>query len=655
MKFYYTFFMMAISSVSPIFAKSAPEASEIKQLLVPIKEENGKVIEVTSQRTLLPSLDFISEKIQRLDSVIGFNSDGSFGTLQQFSYDDNGWWNETNYHYWSPETNSWEEPFQSIIIDRMENGYVLSESNLFYGAGIRTEYEYDNKNRGIKQTNYYKNSENEPWIPTDKGEYIYDDNDNIIEETIFYYDTEQKNWVNMNHNFATWDNKGRQTSIESYYWNGNDWAKSIKIDYEWFNGPYDPDYIEGMEKERLTYRGEYMIIDDNWVLVYITENEFNDEGRIISQSFKYYNREYDNFYGGDSFDGLVYLNTAWKSRIGYDERGLQNENRTFAYIPGPTEQLYELGYVTYEEETLDNGDFIQLTTNQNIIYDESMEPVELQIIDKTWYAYNSSLLKLWCYEEMPSYYDETFYPVLEDKWEYDDNNNLIEQISYDFQDGARVPNFWTTITYDNENNVIEIIGRGNANNGFRPFKESRNELSISPRDYKITEEDFNENWIYTNRWNYTWDKEIQIEKRGYLWDGNNWANNQGQNNYFDFSVKSNQLMIPEAYTDEYKIDYIEELYGYNDSWITTKYAYYYSDLGPSSVSKINTDPCIYFSQNTLFVKDEISDIFIMDIDGRIVAHTRDTELNLDFLSKGLYIATAIMKNGNSTSLKINVR
>lgn len=241
------------------------EVTKITPILSAVKESKGQVVEMPAARRVAPSVREMESPatLQRLDSVVGFNSDGGKGSLQRFVYNDKGWWTETHYYYWNADTQSWGAPVQSILVDRMDNGYVLSESNIFEGFGVRADYVYDERNRGIEKIDYSMNPEDGEWIPTGKGEYAYDDNDNIIEEYVYAFNQNLEDWVNVNHNYATWDAKGRQTSIDSFYWDGNEWVRSMKLEYRWYDGPYDPDYIPGAEKERMTYRLEYMEIDGN--------------------------------------------------------------------------------------------------------------------------------------------------------------------------------------------------------------------------------------------------------------------------------------------------------------------------------------------------------------------------------------------------------
>ncbi|MBD5358888.1 MAG: T9SS type A sorting domain-containing protein [Bacteroides sp.] len=634
-------------------------AEEIAPLLSPVKVKNGITMESMPVKKVSrsPKLLETSATLQRLDSVVGFNSDGSKGSLQRFEYDDNGWWSETHNYYWDSETQTWGEPVQSIFVERMPNGYVLSEKNMYGGYGVRADYEYDDRNRGIAMINYSINPGDEEWTPTNKGEYIYDDADNIIEETVSIYDPLNGEWVGLNHNFATWDAKGRQTSIDSFYWNGTDWQRSMKVDYRWFDGPYDPDYVEGTEKERMEYRCEYMEVDGEWLPVFVDQNEFTAEGRVCSQSWKYYNREFDNYYGGDDYDGRVPLCTSWKSKVLHDDMGIEIENRTFNYVPGPEEKMYEVGYCDFQRQDMDNGDFIMLVTNQNHIYDEAGNSVGTKLIDKTWYAYNANGKKLWCYEEMPSYEGELI-PMVEDKWAYDENGRQIATVSYDFEDGMRVPNTWVTMAYDEDGNQIEILGRENASGGLRPFGvRTRSSESITDRDYRIGEDDEDENWDFTTHWIFEWENGVQTQRLCYRWNGEDWLNNQGQNNYFDFTVPVEEMMVPEAYTDPYKIDYIEQLYGFGEEWASTRMEYYYSEIANTSVKAVDEDSLtVRFHDNTIYVYgSEVAAINVYDLSGQNVCSGAASELALDDLSKGVYIVKVLTCGGTAKSVKVYVK
>jgi len=592
---------------------------------------------------------------ERLDSVVSFNSDGTKGTLMKFVYDTNGWWVESYNYEYDSENNGWGEPVQSFICTRREDGNIISERNMYGDYGVRQDYEYDARGRGISLISYAKEGEGSDWIPSQKGEYKYDDNDNIIEEFTYYWNTETSDWVNVSHNMATWDEKHRQTSIEGYDWDGTEWQPTQKIDYEWFNGPYDPDYVEGTEKERMTYRGEYIIVDGKWLLAFITENEFNDDGRVISQAQKYYNRQYDNFYGGDNLDGKAYFNTAWKSHIEYDERGLKTVDKTMQYVPGPEEKMFELGFVKYEEFPQDNGDFIILGTNQNNIYDDNGNVIGTKEIDKTWIGYNARCQKLWVYEEMPNGANGEMVPVLEDKMAYDEQGHLLEYMVYDYIDGVRTPNYWTSYTYDSEGNVSGNTGRVNGDGGFSPLGKPAN-VAGTDRDYTITDADRNDNWKYTNRWEYEYANGVQTQRKGYTWDGSVWINNQGQVNNFDFSVKLEELLVPQAYVDPYKIDSIEYLYGYGEDWLSTESKYYYSDLGSVGVDEIGgeADSLIYDGSSILMTSGDAS-FTVVDMTGMTVLRGCGKSIATDGLAAGVYVVKAETADGTIRALKIVVK
>lgn len=631
--------------------------AKIEPKLRPVMENTIAKTTRHSQLPMTPEAmqrqsDNVADKIQ-LDSVINFNSDGSRFMLQYFVYSDNGWWIGNYNSYWDTETNKWADPVQEYTCTRSEDGIILSEQNLAYGYGVRQDYKYDEKQRGIQQINY--GLENGKWVETSKGEYIYDENDNIIEEYTYTWDGMQ--WVNNIHNYATWDGKKRQTSIESYTWDGTQWLPSIKADYIWFDGPIDPEYVEGTEKERMIYKGEYFWVNNDWFLIYIFENGFNEDGRLIMQAEKRYNRTYSNWSGGDDFDGLFNLTLTWKSAIDYNERGLQNKSETYQCIPGIEEKYILLGQTTYTEETKANGDCIRLAVNENNTFNENYEVTGKQLLGKTWSAYNKNNKRLWIYEEMPNALGE-MEPVLEDKYEYDENSNTTESMSFDYENGERKTNQWTSYKYDTEGNVIEITGHTSNSGGVSPIgapaRISRSS-EITSKDPYINDVDRNDDWKYSNRWTYKYENGMQVERFGYSWRNETWTNLQGQVNTFDFTVKTEDILVPQAYTDLYKVDKITQYTPSGNEWITADQMYYYSEFQGTGVTQTAVEGQIRFSGNILKVTvgNDI-DNRVYDLTGKQVYQGNNLEENLNHLNKGIYVVKSLIDNETHT-LKIIVR
>lgn len=634
------------------------EVAEITPILSAVNDSQGLVMEMPVANRVAPQVREMESEAtkQRLDSVVAFNSDGSKGTLMRFVYNENGWWTETHNYYWNAGLESWGDPVQSILVDRKENGYVLSESNIYSGYGVRSEYIYDDRDRGIVKTNYSMSPEDGEWIPTSKGEYSYDDNDNIIEEYVYSYDSDNEEWIYVNHNYATWDDKGRQTSIDGSVWNGEEWERTMKVEYRWFDGPRDPDYIEGTDPERMTYRLEYLKVDGEWLPVFITENFFDENGRISGQSYKFYNRENDNYYGGDSYGGMLTLCTSWISEIGHDELGVQNFSKTMNYIPGKEERLVLLGQCEYEREDMEDGDFIVLVTNRVNDFDSGWNVVGDRVVDKSWYAYNKSGQKLWCYEEMPDY-NGVFIPMLEDKWAYDEYGRHTERVAYNFNDGLRVPDSWQSFSYDDDGNQTEILGRCNADGGMTPLGVVAREAGkVTDRDYRVGEDDERENWKFTNHWVNTWENGQITQKLGYRWDGDVWLNNQGQINTFDFAVAVEDMMVPPSYTDIYKVDSIERLYGFGEDWVGTREVYYYTEVINTAVDGIEAEYCISYHDNIIYSNGGES-IFanVYDLGARKVMTGEGTQISLWNLDRGLYVVEAVLSSGVARTLKVYVR
>ena len=255
---------------------------------------------------------------------------------------------------------------------------------------------------------------------------------------------------------------------------------------------------------------------------------------------------------------------------------------------------------------------------------------------------------------MPSY-DGTFIPMVEDKWAYDSDNNLIETVSYDFEGFDRVPNTWVSFAYDADGNQTEVTGRGNAAGGIKPLKPAKAAFSVTDRDYRVGEDDLDENWEYTNHWTFRWENGVQTERLGYVWDGYDWMNSQGQNNVFDFSVTLKDMMVPEAYTDPYKIDYIEQLHGFGEDWLSTRMQYYYSEVVNSSVDGVVSGCGITLYSDTVSSgSGEAVSVNVYDISGKVVYSGEGVSVSLSGLDKGIYVVKA-MCGDSSATFKISRR
>lgn len=560
----------------------------------------------------------------KLDSVITVNPDGSNSTRQYFAYNEKGKEVKRLLSYWNATTNAWDEPFEEYSYEWSQDGYILSESVVGYGQGRRYEYVYNDKNWGIKKIIYTLEATGE-WRESEKGEYTYDDAGNIIEEYIYIWDGGK--WVNSIHNTATWDSKKRQTNYTSYTWEGTDWIGNTKNDYVWFDGPRDPNYEEGTEAERMTYKADYFWVDNKWVQYYIFLNKFNEEGRLIGQAEKYYNREFNNWGGGDNWDGLLGYPRTWESIITLDEHGNQTCSETKSCLPDST-QWISLGVGTYDWTYADNGDREGLYQSIQYIYDEEYNRTGSVVDQQVYYAYNADNKKTWLLQQVA---DENgdMEDLFEEKYTYNEQGAQTYSAVWDWVDGKRTPNISTQYIYNTDGELIETIGR-TGENGMIPMGAPLQKGSaIDAEDEK--------GWVNSARWTYKYQNGFIIEKMGYNWRNSDWATNTGQTVEYEWNCPVTDMIVPEGWADPCKIDIINYYYSDgNGGWLISPQRYYYSEqvTGIRQTESGN----ITFAHNILTIaKGNHIENRVYDVTGKQVYQGNNSEENLNLLSKGIYV------------------
>lgn len=321
------------------------------------------------------------------------NPDGSNSALQYFAYNEAGKEIHREVGYWNALTNTWDEPQEVYDYEWNDEGLIVSQQGLAYGTGVRYEYKYNDQGLGIEQINYQLGTDG-GWDPVSKGEYDYDELGNMVEETSYTWNGSQ--WVPYAHNLASWDAKKRQTSYTGYVWDGAQWVGSERYDYVWFDGPIDPSMegVEGIETDRMTYKGNFTWVDGQWRQYYFFTNEIREDGYLIGQSEHYYNRQSGKWCGGDNWDGFLGFTRTWKGRTTYNDRNHAVLSETWYCMPDSTGwQLIGASPTTweYDEEGNRLGLFKLITYN----YDEEGNLLGESFTQQTHYGYNADNKKTW--------------------------------------------------------------------------------------------------------------------------------------------------------------------------------------------------------------------------------------------------------------------
>lgn len=622
----------------------------ISPKLQPVKLSDGKTLQAVKpgqpMLTAPQALPEAGEMKMRLDSVITKDANGNNSMLQYFVYNDKGKEIKREYSYWNAQTNAWDTPYETYEYDWTDYGYVLREQVKGIGYGRKIEYVYNDQRLGIEQVIYDLGTDGE-WVESQKGEYSYDDAGNIIEEYIYAWDGTE--WANSAHNTATWDSKKRQTSITSYAWDGTGWTGNTKTDYVWFDGPRDPNYVEGTEAERMTYKGEYFWIDGAWHHYYIFENHINDKGILIGQAERYYNREYGNWAGGDMWNGRLVFCMTWEGKTTLDEHDNQILSETYQCLPDSSRWIL-LGAGTYDWEYAEDGSREGVYQNTQYTYDEDYNKTGESVNYRTYYAYNADNKKTWILDQALGESGE-LESLFEEKYTYNEQGLLAGTRIWDWVDGVRTPTSGSDITFNDEGLAIETITyvAESTGGGLQPLGAPRKD---GP---EITEED-EEGWANSTRWTCEYENGTLTEQLGYRWQDSQWQPNTGQSVAFDWEYPVEGMIIPEGWHDPYKIDEITNYTGDgNGGWIEQQQLYYYTLQEIKGVEECEAGNAVYFADNTLIITaGENIQTAVFDLTGKQVFSGTDREENLGHLNQGIYIVRCSV-DGNVSTLKITIR
>lgn len=569
---------------------------------------------------------------QQLDSIVTLNTDGSNAILQCFTYNDMGKETQRKNYYWSSETASWGDPVEQYDFTWNDDGLILVEQAMGYGTGQRKEYTYNEQGLGIQQINYQLGTDGE-WEPVSKGNYDYDEAGNIIEEMLYVWNGSQ--WTASTHNYASWDEKKRQTSYTGYTWDGSQWVGTSKGEYTWFDGPRSPEYVEGTNPERMTYKADYTWKDGRWQHYYIFTNSFNDDGRLSGQSELCYNRQSGKWCGGDYWDGLLGYCKTWKSRITYDDHGATILSESWECLPDSTGWLkLAASPTTWEYDEAGNREglyrFVQL------LYDAQNNLIGEKCTQQTYYAYNADNQRTWVLEQLVDENGETE-SLFEEKYGFNEQGLQTYTYIWDWVDGKRTPTSRTEYTYNDNGELIETVIKNNGG-GLIP-------LGAPATRGAAIEDDDNDGWVNSSRWTYEYENSTLTDKRGYRWTNGEWTTNTGQTVSYDFDYTAADIAFPEGWTDPYKINWIQDLYSDgSNGWMASTRTYYYSEPTATAITAAQTaagtETGLSLSGDYISTTDGTDfTLKIYSIDGTLVRESAGNRTYIGDLPAGIYVAS----------------
>ena len=564
----------------------------------------------------------------KLDSVIGYNADGSKATLQAFTYRADGLETHRENSYYNAETGAWELA-EEYGYEWTDDGLILDEWGKYYGSGLRHTYKYNDRGWGTEMIIYTLGTDGE-WVYDSKGEYEYDDNANITAERTYVWDGSA--WQPSTKAVSEYDSKNRQTYLEGYTWDGSQWVGGSKAFYEWTDKP-NPTPVDGASADRFTLAQFYAWDGSQWVpnLMYVQEFD-NPDGYITMQETCWWNgRNWGGVNGSTSV-------SFWE----YDENNVVIDNDGYLCVKDSTEWVksYDTAYDwTYNDDGSREGTydivFFQYDNDYNLIgqyTEERFEEAYDAAGHMTWRKYWDCNLENYVLEESE-----------ELKRRYDEDGNMTYEAQWTWRDGERKPSTEQNFTYDADGNVIDQLNRSGGNmGGMIPMgAPAMRSKDIEPEDL--------EGWTNTTHFTYAYENGERTEKICYKWTDEQWMPRDGQTVEYDFDFPMEAVVTPVTWTDPYKIDAIHDLTGDGmGGWLSADRLYYWTETIATGISEMQAGAGVKVSLrgDVLTVSGgNGSAVNVYNVGGTCVASTSDAVVDMGGMPAGVYV----VKVGGSTT------
>lgn len=579
-----------------------------------------------------------AETTMRLDSLVGYNADGSKGTLQRFEYNEQGLTTLRVNSYYNPSQDSWDD-VEWYGYEWTDDGLILDQYVKGYGVGTRYTFKYNDRGWGTEQVIYSLDEEGN-WVESSRGEYEYDDRGNIVNERTYSWDGSQ--WQPATKATAQWDDKNRQLHLEGYEWDGSQWVGATNIYYEWSDVP-NPTPVEGSNNERFTQSLSYVWENGAWVPSLMWQQDFdNPDGWMTRQARYYWN---GRNWGGE--DG-----STWEVFFEYDEHNAMTYQAGYYCYNDSTvwSKDYDCHYEwTYDEEGNREGYYEQTF----YYYDENRENVVDQYVDMRYdEGYDAEGRQTWMKEWDANINDRELKPDSEWKKQYNEYGTIAYEANWTWKDGERQPGNMNQFTFDEDGNVIEQYSYNSGNSGMIPIgmPPATRGAGIEPGD--------EEGWVNSSHWIYAYENGTRTEKIGWRWRNEEWTPSEGQTVEYDFDYPTQNIITPEGWTDPYKIDIVHDLRGDgNGGWTTTDKVYFWSEVKATGIAQATEQKDgieVSFAHNVLTIaggNDVATSVY--DLGGRLVYTGHGHQEQLGHLSRGFYVVRSLV-DGTEHVLKVNI-
>ena len=153
-----------------------------------------------------------------------------------------------------------------------------------------------------------------------------------------------------------------------------------------------------------------------------------------------------------------------------------------------------------------------------------------------------------------------------------------------------------------------------------------------------------EGWTNLTRFDYAYEGGTRVENLGYRWEGGAWLPNMGESVEYDFACPLEELVVPSAYADPYKIEVIYTLNGDGgDGWLTAEQRYYWAEHSATGIAEASRAAfAVTFEDNKLLVEG-CADVanYVYSASGMLVYTGHSSSEDLSHLAPGLYVAVSV--------------
>ena len=252
---------------------------------------------------------------QKLDSLVTYNGDKTDPVAKQaFVYNAAGL-PSVCYNYVPDHITGkkWIDAVQYRYTFDSKNRLIEAVSLTDSANGFKYQYIYTSDNQPYT-TKLYSTLADGQWTLTEKAEYAYDDYGNTVLEAYYSSSDNGATWIGSRKVTATYNEDGKFTSDYTYTWDNDsaDWVGD--------NTSYGHKYY---------YRSDGQ---DDWIETFYWENgkwsnyyreyyTYDDKGQNVKYERTFWNREHQDWLGGDTWGDNSWVKNNALSEYVYDDKG----------------------------------------------------------------------------------------------------------------------------------------------------------------------------------------------------------------------------------------------------------------------------------------------------------------------------------------------